>query len=208
MDLSNYTGLKAAIADYLNRVDLTTQIPGFIQLAEAEIARRVRRKTVRTSITIAQESTTLPADCAEPRAIHLLTSNRWQDMPLYVGTFEQLAETRASHSVAGRPTRAAMMGRQLLVAPEPDKSYQADLLYFAQITPLSASVSTNDVLLESPDAYLYGALKHSALFLEHDERIPVWSGFFDNALAQLEIVREREETNASLRPVRLPRRFG
>lgn len=208
MDLSSYTGLQTAVADYLNRTDLPDRIPTFISLAEAQIKRRLRRRTTRTTITIAQESTTLPADVAELRSIHLLTSSRWRDTPLLIGTPEQLAETRASFMVAGRPVRAAMIGRQLVVAPEPDASYNADLVYFAQLTPLSASVSTNDVLAEAPDLYLFGALMEAAPFLEHDERAPLWKEKFDTAIDQLNAVREGEETNASIRAVRLPRRFG
>src|SRR6056300_52465 len=42
MALSNYTELKASIADFLNRDDLTTVIPDFITLAEAQINRDIR----------------------------------------------------------------------------------------------------------------------------------------------------------------------
>ena len=42
MALSNYTGLKASIADFLNRDDLTAVIPDFITLAEAQINRDIR----------------------------------------------------------------------------------------------------------------------------------------------------------------------
>lgn len=208
MDLSNYAGLQATVADYLNRADMTARIPVFIQLAEAQIKRRLRRKSVITTITIAQEQTTLPADCAELRSIHLLTNQRWLDKAIDVGTIEQLSDVRANHMVAGRPVRAAMLGKQLIVAPEPDQSYNAAIVYFQQLTPLSSSVSTNDVLAENPDLYLFGALMESAPFLEHDERISTWKQKFDDALTQLDLVRAGEETNASYRPMRLPRRLG
>lgn len=207
LDLSTYDGLRATVADYLQRTDLTAQIPAFIQLAEAQIKRRLRRKTVRTSLVIVQESTGLPADCAEVRSLHLLTSSRYRDLPLDVGTPEQLAQTRAAYSGAGRPVRAAMIGGQLVVAPEPDSPYTADLVYFQQLSELSAANQTNDILQEAPDLYLFGALKEAAPFLEHDERIPVWSQKFDAGIEEMNVVREREETNASLRPVRLGRVF-
>lgn len=207
LDLSSFTGLKDAVAQYLQRTDLTEQIPAFIQLAEARIKRDLRRKSVRTTITIAQESTGLPSDCAEVRSLHLLTSSRWQDKPITVGTPEMLAETRARITSAGRPIRAAMIARQLVVAPEPDRSYSADLVYFQQITPLSASNASNDVLTEAPDVYLFGALQEAAAYLEHDERIPTWKQKYDDGIDDMNNIREREETNASLRPVRLPRAF-
>lgn len=205
LDLTSYVGLQDAVAQYLQRTDLTSQIPAFIQLAEAQIKRQLRRKSVRTTITIAQESTNLPSDCAEVRSLHLLTSSRWQDRPITVGTPEMLAETRARITSAGRPIRAAMIARQLVVAPEPDRSYSADIVYFQQLTALSASQASNDVLTEAPDIYLFGALQESAAFLEHDERIDTWKKKFDDGIEEMNNIREREETNASLRPVRLPR---
>ena len=42
MALTTYTELKASIADFLNRDDLTTVIPDFITLAESQINRDVR----------------------------------------------------------------------------------------------------------------------------------------------------------------------
>lgn len=44
MDLSTFSGLKAAVADYLNRDDLTSVIPGFIALAEAKFNRKLRAR--------------------------------------------------------------------------------------------------------------------------------------------------------------------
>ena len=42
MALTTYTGLKASIADFLNRDDLTSVIPDFVALAEAQINRDIR----------------------------------------------------------------------------------------------------------------------------------------------------------------------
>jgi hypothetical protein len=208
MDLSSYTGLKAAIAKFLNRDDLVDEIPGFIVLAEAEIGRRLRRKTITKSVTIASASTPLPSDAAELRSVRLVTASRFLDKPLRIGTVESLADTRASYGASGRPIAAAPLAGNLLVAPDPDTSYAAELQYFEKLVPLSATVASNSILAESPDLYLYGALMHTALFLEHDERVSTWEKEFEKALAQLEIQREREETNASMRPVRLARVFG
>ena len=42
MALTNYSELKSSIADFLNRDDLTSVIPTFISLAEAQFARDLR----------------------------------------------------------------------------------------------------------------------------------------------------------------------
>lgn len=208
LDLTTYTGIQDAVAKFLNRDDLSDRIPAFIALTEAEIGRRLRRKTLTKSISIAAQSTALPSDCVELRSVRLVSSSTWQDKPLRVVTPEVLAEIRSSYAAGGRPIAAAMIGGSIVVAPDPNATYTAELRYFERLVPLSGANATNSVLAESPDLYLYGALKHSAPYLDHDERIATWKGFFEDALAQLEMQREREETNASIRPVRIPRRFG
>jgi hypothetical protein len=205
MSFTTYALLQTAVADWLNRTDLTSQIPDFITLAEAEMQRRLRRTTVRGTITISAEETTLAAAVAELRSIHLETGNPTRDLPLRIGTPEMVAERRARNSaVTGRPTDAAVLGRTLVVAPVPDQSYTARIVYYSALSPLSALNTSNAVLVEAPDAYLFGALLQAAPYLQHDERIPVWQSKFDAAIDSLNNVRDREEHSASIRNVRLP----
>jgi len=70
MALSTYTELKASVADWLNRTDLTTIIPDFIALAEAQIERtlRTRQMIVRTTASIDTEYSAVPADFLESTA--------------------------------------------------------------------------------------------------------------------------------------------
>lgn len=54
MALDTFAGLKATIADYLNRDDLTSVIPSFITIAEAKFNRklRVRQMVKRATATL------------------------------------------------------------------------------------------------------------------------------------------------------------
>lgn len=210
MDLTTYTGLKAAIADYLNRDDLTDQIPGFIALAEAKIKRKVRRKTVRNdAFSISAEETSLPTDCAEVRYVLPLTGSPSRDVPLKLATPAMLADWRAMTSgVSSVPRVFAVLDSKLLVAPPPDQAYTHRLVYFQSLTALSGTNADNPVLLEAPDIYLYGALAEAAPFLQHDERISMWKDLFNEAIDDLNEKRQREETSALLHAARLPRVFG
>lgn len=209
MSLDTYTNLKSAIADWLNRTDLTSQIPDFISLAEAEMKRRLRRSVTRTSLTIATDATTLPADCAQLRSVYLVSAQPERDVPFRIGTAEMVAERRArAADIAGRPDTGAILAGQLLVAPTPDQTYTAEIVYYTQLTPLSGSNATNAILTEAPDAYLYGSLAQAEPYLEHDERVTVWKALFDNAIEQLNDVRDREEFGGGIESVRLPIVFG
>lgn len=198
--ITTYAELQAAIALWLNRGDLTDNIPAFIQLAEAQIARRLRKATVRAALTLDSSAVVLPAACVELRSIRYNSSNLNSAIP--VVTPETLAGYRVD--AAGPPRVAAVINGVLLLDRTPDQAYTAEIIYFSTLTPLSDAATSNDVLLSAPDLYLYGALKEAAPFLENDERVPLWAAKFEEALTYEELSRERAEYGASLRPVRLP----
>jgi len=205
MALDTYANLGAAVADWLNRTDLSAPIVDFITLAEAKIRRQVRRKTVRTTMTISTESTALPTDLAELRSAYPMTGSVSLDQPLVQGTPEILAEIRANaNGVAGRPQAIAVIDDQLVVAPVPDQTYTLQITYYQTLTPLSMANPTNSILTEAPDIYLYGALVEAEPYLEHDERIATWQNMFAAAVADLNQVREREESTMSWKRARLP----
>lgn len=207
--LDNYTNLQVSIAAWLDRTDLTDSIPAFIDLAESEIDRVLRRTVSRQTITINSEATTLPSTIAELRSIRLVTASAYRDLAMDVVTPEMLSDVRARFGgIAGRPVAAAVIGGKIVVAPQPDTSYSAEIVAYLGLVPLSSSNLTNVILTEAPDLYLYGALSHSAPFLQHDERLSMWKQLFQDALDQLHARREREEHGANMRPMRLPFVFG
>ena len=205
MALSTYTELKAAVADWLNRSDLTSAIDyDFLPLCEAELRRRVRRTTKTGTIYANAAEVSPPTDMAEPISLTLDSGSPYNDVPLKIVTPQKLAEVKAMYGgQAGRPTHVAYYNSKFQFAPEPDQSYDCTVVYAMQFTALSGSNTTNAILTEAPDAYLYGCLLQAAPYLEHDERIPVWQAKFDKAIDQLNEVRQREEYGAGLTEVRL-----
>lgn len=208
MALSSYTELKASIADWLVRTDLTAVIDDFIDLTEAEIKRRLEGpNVVREPITLAAAVVNLPATVSQVRSLRMDMSS--DQAKIEVVSYEMLTDRRVEYgSAAGRPRFAASLDGQLLLVPTPDQSYTAEIVYYDLITSLDGSNPSNSVLVLAPDAYLFGALMQAAPYLENDARIPTWEGKFEKAITQLEIARERAEFGAGNRPVRLPVVFG
>lgn len=212
MDFSNYTGLKAAIGDFLNRDDLNSggQIAGFIQLAEATIRRRLRRSVgvvTNFAFTAGASTKALAADMGELRSMNLSPSAALPKggPPMDQVTFEELMNLRSVLPQSGAPRVFAVRDSTVYVAPAPADQYLTfTLSYYKAFTALSGSVATNPLLDEAPDAYLYGACLEAAPFLEHDERIPVWQSRFDAAIDELNEKRQREEFGASLQKAKLP----
>ena len=177
MAIASYEDLKSAIAGWLNRDDLTAVIPTFISLAEAQFARTIRHRkmVVRSDATLDTPYFAVPADWLQNIRFELLTN---PVTPLLYVTPEQANEETQRYSTAGQPLFYTMVGEQFQVVPAPNAEYDGQLTYYAKIPALSASVSVNWLLTESPDIYLYGALTQSAPYLKEDERVQLWAGLY------------------------------
>lgn len=211
MDLSNYTGLQNAISDFLNRPDLIAggQIAAFIQLTEATINRRLRRTTGTASLTVTAGDfgTAIPAGVGEIRDIAPSVSAGlpYGSAPLTELSYAALVEKYAIFGAPGRPLYYAVLDGEIYFAPAPSQQYlQMTISHFPALTPLSDAAPSNPLLVEAPDAYLYGACLESAPYLEHDERIVMWQARFDRSIDELNEKRTREEFGASIKAARLP----
>ena len=72
MSITNYSGLKASIANWLNRTDLTSEIPDFIELAENRIFHDVRVPTNEKTVLLTLSSdgyATIPSDFLEVKDV-------------------------------------------------------------------------------------------------------------------------------------------
>lgn len=208
MSLDTFANLKSAIADWLNRTDLTSSIPDFITLAEAEMNRRIktRRKYIRAEAALAAEFVDLPSDFDS--AVSLVIESTDPTRRLTYIDPDKAVELKAStYTASGVPVHYSIVGDELQIIPTPDSSYTGELTYRQKIPALSDSNTSNWVLVSHSDIYLYGALIHAAPFLRDDERVAVWGALHERALASLE--REDALANFGGKLNALPRRvFG
>lgn len=191
MALSTYAELKTSIGDWLNRSDLTATIPDFITLAEAQIERtlRTRQMIVRDDLTITAEYSSIPSDYLESKSLKLTSTN--PQTPLSFLTIDAMDEQASSYTASGKPRFFAVVGDQFRIKPTPDGTYTAELTYYAKLTKLSNSVTTNWLLTSSPDIYLYGGLLQAAPYLQDDARIQVWATLYERALKDLQVADDR-----------------
>ena len=191
MALSTYAELKTSIGDWLNRSDLSATIPDFISLAEAQIERtlRTRQMIVRANASFDQQYGALPADFLEAKSLKLTSTN--PPTPLSFLTIDLLDEQSSSYTASGKPKFFGVVGNQLRILPTPDGTYTTELTYFAKLTKLSSSVTTNWLLTSSPDIYLYGALLQAAPYLQDDARIQTWATLYERALNDLRTADDR-----------------
>ena len=191
MALSTYAELRTSIGDWLNRSDLSATIPDFISLAEAQIERtlRTRQMIVRANASFDSQYGTLPSDFLEAKSLKLTSTN--PPTPLSFLTIDALDQQSSTYTASGKPKFFGVVGNQLRVQPAPDGTYTTELTYFAKLTKLSNSVTSNWLLASSPDIYLYGALLQAAPYLQDDARIQTWATLYERALNDLRTADDR-----------------
>lgn len=175
MGIANYTDLRAAIADWLNRGDLEQQIPDFVTLAEATLNKVVRHNRMVTTGTVvvnaSAQKATVPTDMLEPIFVQVQAD---PDSPIEQISINQLIMLRRNRMRAtGTPRFFALVGRDMQVTPVPSGNTTLEVTYYQQIPALTVGSPTNWLLTYDPDLYLYTSLMHAAPFLRDDARTVV-----------------------------------
>jgi len=208
----NYPELKIAVAEWLNRDDLTGQIPLFIKLAESRIRRDLRERSmqVRAEAMVYSEFFNLPCDWVETKTV--MCDDRILRLidGFNIERLNMTGPTRFYRHVEGN--------LQLLPAPSNEHGSRLVLEYLAEVESLTDSVGdtwdesedmwdqaadygweadTNWLLEKYPDVYLYGSLLSATSYLQDDARIPVWTQAYGEAVSAANMASDRAEYSGS-----------
>lgn len=196
MAIATYSDLQTAIADWLNRADLTSVIPNFISLAEAKMNRELRTRDMitRATATSSNEFVAVPADFLENYSLELDMTNLAAQPPLdYVGPLEA-KEIKASQ-LTGNVRYYTIIDGAFELLPAPQGNTNLILTYYAKIPNLSNTQTTNWLLTKSPDLYLYSSLLEAAPYLKDEQRIPIWAAARQQVMDAM-----KEESERAMRP--------
>jgi len=197
MAISTYAELQTAIADFLNRDDLTSVIPTFITMAEAQLNRDVRhwKMEQRSTAEIDDQYLTLPTNWLEtvrvtnldtvPYAINLVSRDEMQDMRF------------SGSDVANKPLYYAHIAGELELYPTPTGTQNIELLYLEKIEALSDSNTSNWLLADSPDLYLYACLVETCTYLRDDERLASFGALYQSKLDKLNAMSRKATVSGS-----------
>ena len=192
MSLSTYSELKSAIANWLNRTDLTDEIADdFIKLTEADFNAKLRIRPMEQidTITIDSETETVPTGFIAVRSFYILLSS--VKYPLEYITPHNLFEVKGGSTTA-RPRAYTIESdnetETFRFGPSPDTSYTGYLSYYKAISALSVSNTSNWMLANHPAVYLYGSLYHAANFLGGIDQTQLgqWLQMYSTALERCE----------------------
>jgi len=175
--LSNYEELKTAVASWLDRDDLTAQIPDFITVAESYINDDLRVTSMITEATVTPSTTELYV--SKPTGFkEALAFNDDQGNSLIQVHHEDLKDQQNGAS-AGRPQYYSVTNR-INFERLADTSYSFVMTYYKALD--IATDSTNDILTEYPSIYLYGTLLQAEPYIKNDARIDTWYQLYETAL--------------------------
>ena len=194
MAISTKAELHTAVANWLNRSDLTSRIPEFIELAEAGFNRNLRTRQMlsRSTTTTSAQYISLPSDFLEllnieitsttpPKRLIYTTSDRNDD-------FRQQMDNKT-----GVPIYFTIEGDAIQLNPTPDSSKTLQINYYKDIPALSglADSGYNWLLTDHPDIYLYSTLMHASPYLMDSQSAKQWSQALTQAMQEMMFADDR-----------------
>ena len=186
MAISTYSELTTAVANWLDRDDLTLRIPEFVALAEAKFNRTLRLRSMEakyTADTIAsQRNLALPTGYIQMRNFQINTS---PITPLQYVT-PDIYDRLWGGSSSGNPQFYTIIAGEVQLGPIPASVLTMEMLFYKKIAALSVSNTTETMLTDNPDIYLYGSLLEAEPFIMNDERVGLWSQGFQQAVSDLQ----------------------
>ena len=194
MAITTYAELQTAVANWLDRSDLTSRIPEFIALFEARINRRlrVRQQVTSDDITPASGSVTLPADYLEWIRVTWLGDPR-RELEYVEPTYLQAAYP---DQPSDTPRFFTVEGSAIKIMPLDTTDVQ--LLYYQKIAALSDAATTNWLLTAHPDAYLFGTLAEAKGFSESPDGA-LWDSRAKEAIAEIERLSQQSRGQMQIR---------
>lgn len=184
-----YETLGNLVHSYLDRDDLGSFIPTFIEMVEAKIKRNLRHwemeKRSYTYTVAGQRTLKLPADYLEMRHLKLNTD------PVSVLEYVVPAQLNYLDTGSSQPKYYSIIGDEIVLDDTPDSEYEIEMYYYG-FTPIS-STEVNWILTKYPDVYVYGTLLEAESFLMNDPRLPIWKQSYDEAISSLNKVSSKAQ---------------
>jgi len=184
MAISTFSELKTAVANWLDRSDLTDRIPEFIVLAEARIGRKLRVRGVEerstTTLVIGQEYYSLPSDFVECRNVQINTN----PVKMLAYRTAQQIDYEYPYTDNGTPKVFTIIGNEIQLKPIPNAASTIEIAYYKKLAALSDSNTSNWLTTNAPDLLLYGSLIEAEAYLINDPRIAIWKAAYEQAMGE------------------------
>lgn len=161
MAISTFLELKASVIAWSHRNDLDLLIPDFIRLAEVDMFKNNRSHESLQTRAMEQISTAVMTPAiALPDGFKQMRNLRYTDS-IGGDLTSKTPDTMRRRSGTGRPSFFSVT-TEIQFEITPDSGYPIEMSYFRKPDPLTSVNTTNFILTNNPDIYLFGTL--AALF--------------------------------------------
>jgi len=188
MALTTTADLQAAVADWLNRSDLSAQIPDFLELARLKINRRLDIEEQQTLFTVNPIAQTvkipfgfIPISVSDSRGRQLEPVS--------------IAEILLHADQGGASSRYSISGDDLYFAPTPsDSGSEAFKVLCTRDINFDDGVGSGYPVdgLVFQDIYLNAALQEAYVYLKDDGRVNYFKQMVDEGVANVQARRSKQ----------------
>lgn len=183
MAISNYQELKDEVIGWSKRSDQDLNIDNFIILAESEMynhprkSLRLRDTEIRAtaSMSITSRFLALPTGFNKMRSMRINVTDDYN-----VLTFTT-PEGMSRRDDTGQPLYFTV-SNQIEFDILPDEAYEVEQNYYGTAVGISSANTTNDVLTNHPDIYLFGCLYKLFTRVVDTEQAAVFQAMFYSAI--------------------------
>ena len=195
MALSTYDELKSSIANWADRDDLGTFIPDFVALCEARFNRELRLRSMEQkeyAMTVAgQANYALPVNYLQMREFRL------NGNPTTSLTYVSPEIYESWNVGSGQPDIYTIIANEIRLGPVPSGVYEMEMLYWRKFPSLSTTHTTNWMLQNAPDVYLYGSLLELEPFIQNDARVSLWATGYQRAIETIQLQDDKDRHSGS-----------
>ena len=184
MAFDTYDNLKKAVVKQSHRNDLDIKFDDFLAITEVEIrsnSEGALKVSLNEKISTAPTSTTdrslaFPPGFQSSRKFSITIDEHIEGLSFR--TPDQLIIRNGS----GRPCFFTVRNNEIEFDILPDEAYTVTMTYTVDLTALSPSNQTNNILTKYPNVYLYGCLKQVYIFSQDTEQATIYDGLFSEAI--------------------------
>ena len=201
---TTYAELKEEIADYVMRTDVDSTyapIVGWIKYVESEINRKLRLReqeqlsTADYTVAAASRFLSVPTDMIEMLDVRIKKASEADTEYKKVGQIAPVRIHEWYETSANVPYKFTLRDEiEFNRLPAVDCTV---MMHFVKRWNI-ASTSTNWLLTNHPDVYLYGALLRSAPRLKNDQRMATWATLYQDAFDELNEIADLSRDDAVL----------
>lgn len=205
MAYDTYDNLKKAVLGQTHRKDLLGKFDDFLDITEVEVRSNsegslkmnLSEKISTAPTSISTRFLALPAGFQSSRKVSITINDS------IVGLKFRTPDQLTVRNGTGTPCFFTVRNNELEFDILPDDTYTVTITYISDLTPLSDTNQTNDILTKYPNIYLYGCLKQAFIFSEDLDEAAMYDGLFSEAISSannsehdIKYPTQPQETNA------------